>query len=184
MKYAVFAKCPVFGGRVVNANVAAVKSIPGVRDAFVLRGDASVAGSTGPLDRLVDGVAIVADSWWLAEQARERLEVEWDEGDAVHDSDARFAAEAARLKHEAPAAYIVKNGDVDAALASAAQGARGRLPVSVSRACDARAAELHGVLRRRQARDLGADAEPGKQSNGDLSHARHRAAGHHDPSDA
>ena len=121
MKYAVFAKCPVFGGTVVNANVAAVKSLPGVRDAFVLRGDASVAGSTGPLDRLVDGVAIVADSWWLADQARERLEVEWDEGDAVHDSDARFAAEAARLKHEAPAAYIVKNGDVDAALASAAQ---------------------------------------------------------------
>ena len=121
MKYAIYAKCPVFGGTVVSANVAALKSLPGVRDAFILKGDASVAGSTGPLDRLVDGVAIVADSWWLAEQAREQLEVEWDEGDAARDSDARFAAEAARLSRQAPATYIVKDGNVDAALASAAQ---------------------------------------------------------------
>ncbi len=121
MKYAIYAKCPVFGGTVVSANVAALKSLPGVRDAFIVRGDESVAGSTGPLDRLVDGVAIVADSWWLAEQAREQLEVEWDEGDAARDSDARFAAEAARLKGQAPATYIVKDGNVDAALASATQ---------------------------------------------------------------
>jgi isoquinoline 1-oxidoreductase beta subunit len=121
MKYAVYAKCPVFGGQLVSANVAALKSLPGVRDAFILKGDASVAGSTGPLDRLADGVAIVADSWWLAEQAREQLEAQWDEGDAARDSDARFAAEAARLKGQPPATYIVKNGDVDTALASAAQ---------------------------------------------------------------
>jgi len=121
MKYAVYVKCPVFGGKVGSANVAALKSLPGVRDAFVLRGDASVAGSAGPLDRLVDGVAIVADSWWLAEQAREKLEVEWDEGNAAHENDARFAEEAARLSGQAPATYIVKNGNVDAALASAAR---------------------------------------------------------------
>jgi isoquinoline 1-oxidoreductase beta subunit len=121
MKYAIFAKCPVFGGTVISANVDALKSLPGVRHAFVLRGDASVAGSVGPLDRLVDGVAIVADSWWLAEQARARLEVEWDEGGTARDNDARFAAEAARLSRQAPTTYIVKNGNVDAALASAAQ---------------------------------------------------------------
>jgi isoquinoline 1-oxidoreductase beta subunit len=121
MKYAIYAKCPVFGGTLVSANVDAVKSLPGIRDAFVLRGNASVAGSVGPLDRLVDGVAIVADSWWLAEQARERLEVVWDEGTAAQESDARFTAEAARLSRQPPATYIVKHGDVNAALASAAQ---------------------------------------------------------------
>jgi isoquinoline 1-oxidoreductase subunit beta len=121
MKYAVYVKSPAFGGTLVSANVAAVKSLPGVRDAFVLRGNASVAGSVGPLDRLVDGVAIVADSWWLAERAREQLVVEWDERAAARDSDARFAEEAARLSRQAPAAYIVRNGNVDAALASAAQ---------------------------------------------------------------
>jgi isoquinoline 1-oxidoreductase beta subunit len=121
MKHAIFAKCPVFGGKVVKANVEALKSLPGVRDAFVLRGNAGVAGSAGPLDRLVDGVAIVADSWWLAEQAREKLEVEWDEGGAAHESDAHFAQQAAKLRTRPPATYIVKNGDVDAALARAAR---------------------------------------------------------------
>jgi isoquinoline 1-oxidoreductase beta subunit len=121
MKYAIYEKCPVFGGRLVSANVEAVKSLPGVVDAFVLRGNENVVGSTGPLDRLADGVAIVADNWWLGEQAREELEVEWDEGTAADDNDARFAAEAARLSQQTPATYIVKDGNVDEALASAAQ---------------------------------------------------------------
>jgi len=121
MKYAVYQKCPVFGGKLVSANLDTVKSLPGVIDAFVLKGRADVAGSTGPLDRLADGVAIVADSWWLAEQAREKLEVEWDEGSTARDSDARFAAAAAELSRKAPATQIVSHGNVEAALASAAQ---------------------------------------------------------------
>jgi xanthine dehydrogenase iron-sulfur cluster and FAD-binding subunit A len=67
--------------------------------------------------------AIKRAAAWLAEQARERLEVEWDEGATARDSDARFAAEAARLTRQAPATFIVKNGNVDAALASAAVSA-------------------------------------------------------------
>ena len=121
MKYAVFQKCPVFGGTVVGANVAAIRQLPGVVDAFILRGREDATGFVGPLDRLADGVAIVADSWWLAERAREQLEVEWDEGPAANESDARFAAEAARLSGTAPESWIVKVGDVDAALAEAAQ---------------------------------------------------------------
>ena len=119
MKYAIYEKCPVFGGTIVSANVDAVKSLPGVHAAFILKGNERVVGSTGPLDRLVDGVAIVADSWWLAEQAREQLEVDWDEGSAARESDARFAAEAAKLSRQAPATYIVRDGNVDEALAAA-----------------------------------------------------------------
>jgi isoquinoline 1-oxidoreductase subunit beta len=121
MKYAIYEKCPVFGGTIVSANVDAVKSLPGVRDAFVLKGDESAAGSTGPLDRLADGVAIVADSWWLAEQARAKLEVQWDEGTAARDSDERFAAEATKLSRQAPAMRIINEGNVDEALADAFQ---------------------------------------------------------------
>jgi isoquinoline 1-oxidoreductase subunit beta len=120
MKYAVYQKCPVFGGRVISANIDAVKSLPGVRDAFILKGREDAAGSTGPLDRLADGVAIVADSWWLAEKARAKLVVEWDEGNAARDSDARFAAAAAELRLRAPATRIISHGNVEEALASAA----------------------------------------------------------------
>jgi isoquinoline 1-oxidoreductase beta subunit len=120
MKYATYEKCPVFGGKLVSANIDAVKALPGVRDAFVLEGREDAAGTTGPLDRLADGVAIVADSWWLAERARKQLEVEWDEGSTARDSDAHFAAAAAELSRQAPAVRIVSDGNVDEALASAA----------------------------------------------------------------
>jgi isoquinoline 1-oxidoreductase beta subunit len=119
MKYAVFEKCPVFGGRLVGANVDAVKALPGVVDAFVLRGREDAKGSTDSLDRLVDGVAIVADSWWLAEKARKKLAVEWDEGSAARDSDERFGAAAAQLSRQAPATRIFSHGNVEEALASA-----------------------------------------------------------------
>ena len=39
MLYAVFQKCPVFGGTVASANVDAVKALPGVRDAFIVTGE-------------------------------------------------------------------------------------------------------------------------------------------------
>jgi isoquinoline 1-oxidoreductase beta subunit len=73
MLYGVFVKSPVFGGTVVSANVDAIKSLPGIRDAFVIRGGQI-------FDGLTDGVAIVATNWWVANKARSQLEVKWDDG--------------------------------------------------------------------------------------------------------
>jgi isoquinoline 1-oxidoreductase beta subunit len=113
MLYAVFQKCPVFGGKVVHANTDAIKSLPGVRDAFVVKGGDAANG-------LVDGVAIVAESWWAAEKARRKLEVAWDEGPGASQSSAGFAAGAAALGREAPAKSLRRDGDAKAALANAA----------------------------------------------------------------
>src|SRR5579875_2106557 len=66
MLHAVFQKCPVFGGKVVSANIDTVKRQPGVRDAFIIRGGDDPQG-------LLDGVAIVADTWWAANRARDSL---------------------------------------------------------------------------------------------------------------
>ncbi len=119
MLYAVFQKCPVFGGKVVRANVAALRTLPGVRDAFVVR--ASEANRSGDPQGLADGVAIVASNWWAASRAREKLEVVWDEGPTAAQSTQGFAAGAARLAQGAPAVYLRRDGDVATALKGAAK---------------------------------------------------------------
>ena len=44
MLYAVFIKSPVFGGTVRHANVEALKSLPGIHDAFVVEGGSAFDG--------------------------------------------------------------------------------------------------------------------------------------------
>jgi isoquinoline 1-oxidoreductase beta subunit len=118
MLYAVFQKCPVFGGKVKSANVDAVKALPGVHDAFVVR--ASEANPSGDPQGVADGVAIVAKNWWLANKAREQLKVSWDEGLVAAQSSSGFAAQAKMLSQQAPASYLRRDGDVAASLNDAA----------------------------------------------------------------
>lgn len=114
MLYAVFQKCPVFGGKVARANIDEIKKLPGVRHAFVVEGGSS-------LDGLMPGVAIVADSWWRAEKARGKLQVTWDEGATAQQSTDGFAKQAAALGAKAPAVSLRTDGDVAAALKGAAK---------------------------------------------------------------
>jgi isoquinoline 1-oxidoreductase beta subunit len=113
MLYASYVKCPVFGGKVVSANVDEIKAQPGVKQAFV------VEGSSTQLNGLVPGVAIIADNWWLVQQARKQLKVTWDEGPTAQQSSVAFAARAAELSKQPPQRSVRKDGDVDAALKGA-----------------------------------------------------------------
>jgi isoquinoline 1-oxidoreductase subunit beta len=114
LRYAVFQKCPVFGGKVVSANVDEISKLAGVSHAFVVEGGRNLAG-------LLPGIAIVADTWWHAEKARRKLQVKWDEGPTRSQSSGSFAREAAALAQQAPAMPLRHDGDVAAALNGAAR---------------------------------------------------------------
>jgi isoquinoline 1-oxidoreductase beta subunit len=114
MVYAAYERSPVFGAKLVSANVEAVKALPGVIDAFILKGN-------GDATQLVDGVAILSNNWWTANKAREQLKIEWDNGEwASHSSDG-YEAQVRELWTQPPQGTIVAQGDVDAAFASAAK---------------------------------------------------------------
>lgn len=66
MKIAVVAHPPVFGGRVKSFNDQEARAVAGVRDVFEI-----------PL-ALGTGVAVVADKFWPAKQARDLLKIDWD----------------------------------------------------------------------------------------------------------
>ena len=114
MLYAVFVKCPVYGGKVKSAQLDEVLKQPGVKKAFVVAGD-------GEFNGLASGVAILADSWWRAKKARDKLVVEWDEGPVAARSSAEFEKTAASLKGQPGKMSIRKDGDADAALGKAAK---------------------------------------------------------------
>ena len=67
MKVAVVAHPPVFGAKVKSFDDKAARAVVGVREVFEI-----------PVTRGGTGVAVVADKFWPAKQARDLLNIEWD----------------------------------------------------------------------------------------------------------
>jgi isoquinoline 1-oxidoreductase beta subunit len=111
MLYAVFEKCPTFGGRVREANIEHVRGLPGVTHAFVVAGTRDLTG-------LLPGVAIVAETWWAAQSARRQLQVDWETDHA--DSTAEYDRTAARLAAE-DGETLRADGNVERALDNASK---------------------------------------------------------------
>ncbi len=121
MRYAVFQKCPVFGGKVVSANVDEIKARPGILNVFLISPEGPTGLPDGMAMGLQSGVAIVASSWWQANKALDALKVVWDEGPVASQSSAGFAAKAQELSTQTPHKVIRSDGDAKGALAGAAK---------------------------------------------------------------
>jgi isoquinoline 1-oxidoreductase subunit beta len=105
MVYAAIAQCPVFRGK--------LRSVPDER-ILGLRGLIRVV-------KLEDAVAVVADSWWRANQILKRLPIEWDAG-ANGGATTESIREFVRFGLEDSSIPVARNdGDVEAAFASAAK---------------------------------------------------------------
>lgn len=126
MLYAVYHKCPVFGGKVVSANLEEIKKMYGVRHAFVVEVP-DIMGNILPSDPgLESGIAIVADNWWAAQSARKKLNVVWNEGRWANQNSEDFAKRALEMSTQTPARTVKVDGDIDAALQGASKTVEGK----------------------------------------------------------
>jgi isoquinoline 1-oxidoreductase subunit beta len=110
MKIAVVAHPPVFGARVNSFDDKVAHSVEGVRDVFEI----PLAQGTG--------VAIVADKFWPAKQARDRLKIDWDLSEVERADSAKLWAQYEELART-PGNVAVARGD-EQALAGIASGNR------------------------------------------------------------
>ncbi|MCQ8181964.1 xanthine dehydrogenase family protein molybdopterin-binding subunit [Methylomonas sp. SURF-1] len=115
MLYAVAARPPVLGGKVVSYDASAAMKVPGVVKVVELP-SSPLPADFNPLG----GVAVIARNTWAAIQGRKALTIEWDHGPhAVYDSAAYKAELEAAAR--APGKVVRNEGDVDAALQNAAK---------------------------------------------------------------
>lgn len=114
-KYAVIARPPVVGGKVKSVDDTAARAIAGVEDVIELEGSIPPA-KFAPLG----GVAVIANNTWTAIQGRDALQIEWDDGPNAGYNTEQYHQEMSATAAQ-PGKAIRTQGDVDAALSSAAK---------------------------------------------------------------
>lgn len=114
MVYAALTQCPVIGGTVKSFDGAQAKSMPGVLAVVQIGNDYG------------GGVAVVADSWWRANQARKTLKIEWDEGPGAKLTEISMleGMRAASVNPASKALELKKVGDADGVIAASSNVVR------------------------------------------------------------
>jgi len=107
MKYATVKAAPVFGTQVKSIDVASIQDMPGIRKVV----------------NLGDAVAVVADGYWQAKQALDKLPIEFEEtgNETVEQSDIfnQFTKDMDTALADGDEIVDKQQGDADAAMANA-----------------------------------------------------------------
>ncbi len=115
MKFASIERCPVYGGKVKSFDATDALKVAGVERVVEIPATPIPSGF-----KPLGGIAVIASNTWAAQQGRERLKIDWNEGpNAAHDS-ATYRAELEATALE-PGRPVRSQGDVDTALATAAR---------------------------------------------------------------
>jgi len=105
MLHASIAQCPVFGGKVTSLDAGEARQMRGVRK--VVREESFIA--------------VVADSWWRANQALKKVRIEWDTGGNGNAGNQTIAAMLREGLVSSNLPQARKLGDTPAAMAAAAK---------------------------------------------------------------
>jgi isoquinoline 1-oxidoreductase beta subunit len=115
MFYAVVARPPVYGGKVVRYDAAETMKVPGVVKVVAID-PPSIPSEFEPLG----GIGVIARNTWAALQGRDQLKIEWDDGpNASYSSDTyRAQLEDAVRK---PAKLVRAQGEMEGVMAKASK---------------------------------------------------------------
>lgn len=119
MVHASIERCPVIGGRLKSLDASAAKQVAGVIDVI------EIAGKPLPaMFHPLAGVAVIASNTWAAQQARQKLVIEWDLeaaklGNSRHNSTAY--AEQMQQSNRAPGEVVYRSGSVEQGFKKAKQ---------------------------------------------------------------
>jgi isoquinoline 1-oxidoreductase subunit beta len=118
MLYATYAKAPAIGARAVSANLDHIRTLRGVKNAFIVAHQGDPISFNPAAAAVLSGVAIVADSTWNAMQAKKALDVQWDASQASSDSWTGAVAQAKSLATKPAASVLGEGGNVETAFAA------------------------------------------------------------------
>jgi isoquinoline 1-oxidoreductase subunit beta len=104
MLFATVLRCPIIGGKLKGFDSTRAKQVPGVRE----------------VRQISSGIGVVGDSTWAAIEGQRALEVTWDEGPHASLSLEDIERLLDQLE-DTPGAVVRRQGDAEAALATAAK---------------------------------------------------------------
>jgi isoquinoline 1-oxidoreductase beta subunit len=118
MLFAVIARCPHFGGKLLSFDASDAKATPGVKAIFVVPPIGFVPAIERNLN-VAGGVAVVATSTWAAIQGRKALNIIWDKGAGAQESTASLREQFREKTAGPPTVISAERGNVADVLANA-----------------------------------------------------------------
>jgi isoquinoline 1-oxidoreductase subunit beta len=116
MLFAVIARCPHFGGKLISCDDSAAKATPGVKAVFAIPPIGFMPGIDRNLN-VAGGIAVVASCTWAALEGRKALKIVWDKG--AQESTAALQDQFRQKAAGPPSVVSTDRGNVDQALAGA-----------------------------------------------------------------